>query len=250
MFTSTFQQLGFSKNEAILYETLIRYGELSVGQLAVKSKVHRRNVYDTLQRLLEKGMVFEILEHQEIRYQAVDPGKLKEIIQEKEQALLSIMPELEQFYRETPSGLQVYMYRGLEGWKNYMRDILRLGEDFYCIGGKGGWMDERLENFFPRFVKDAKKKKIKYFHLFDYEVKESNHPITQFVGKEYKFFPPGYSAPASMDIFGDRVTWVSEIHLGGVGKDISFVTIQNTQLADAFRTWFKFMWDFCPAVGE
>lgn len=103
MYTDTFLQLGFSKNEAILYETLVRHGELSVGKLAVKSKVHRRNVYDTLQRLLEKGLVFEILERQEIRYQAVEPGKLKEIIQEKEQALLQIMPQLEQFYRETPS---------------------------------------------------------------------------------------------------------------------------------------------------
>ena len=42
------ERLGLSKNEAKVYETMLREGESSVGNLAIKSRVHRRNVYDTL----------------------------------------------------------------------------------------------------------------------------------------------------------------------------------------------------------
>ncbi len=246
MYTEIFQQLGLSKNEAEIYETLIRENELSVGQIAVKSKVHRRNVYDALNRLLEKGLVFEIIEKRESRYQAIDPKKLRELIQEKETLLMSIMPELETLFSSQSKKNDVYVYRGIEGWKNYMRDIVRLGEDFYCIGAKGAWMDEGAATFFPNFVKDAKRAGIAYYHLFDYEVKECNHEILKHVGKNYKFFPKEYSTPSSIEIFGNRVNVSSDVYLGGVKKDLSITVIVDENIANAFRTWFQFMWDFLP----
>ena len=60
MITEVLENLGLSKNEARIYETLLKEGESPVGFLAVKSGVHRRNVYDTLNRLIEKGLAFEI----------------------------------------------------------------------------------------------------------------------------------------------------------------------------------------------
>lgn len=58
MFTETLQQLGLAKNEARIYQTLLQRGEMAVGEIANKSGVHRRNVYDSLNRLVEKGLVF------------------------------------------------------------------------------------------------------------------------------------------------------------------------------------------------
>lgn len=246
MYADIFQQLGLSKNEAKIYETLLLHGESSVGHIANKSKVHRRNVYDSIKRLIEKGLVFEILQKKENIYQAVDPKKLSELIQEKEQQLAKIMPSLKQLYTAIPHKDEVYIYRGAEGWKNYLRDMLRIGEDAYFIGAKGGWLDERIKNFFPQFVKEAKKIGLKYHHLFDHEVKDQCPEILPYVGKDYKFLPKGYSAPAAVDIFGDHVNIISNIHLGGLGEEISFTVIVNQQIADAFRLWFKFMWDFCP----
>ncbi len=246
MYSEVFQQLGLSKNESQLYETLITYGELSVGRLSVKAKIHRRNVYDSIHRLLEKGLVFEILDSRESRYQAVEPTKLLELVREKEQMLLSVMPNLEQLYATQAHEQAVFIYRGIEGWKNYMRDIIRVGEPFYCISGKGAWMDARLKNFFPQFIKEVQRKKIEMNHIFDPDVRESNHQILQFVGNKTKFFPEGYAAPCSIDVFGDRVNIVTGIELGGVDEDMSFSVIVNQTVADAFRVWFRFMWDFCP----
>lgn len=246
MYSEIFEQIGLAKNEARIYETLLREGECSVAKIATKSKVHRRNVYDSLKRLLEKGLAFEILQKNENHYQAVDPDKLMEFVHEKERALENVLPELRSLFRSTPHAQEVFIYRGIEGWKNYMRDILRIGEDFYCIGAKGAWMDTRLKNFFPQFIQEAKRKKINYYHLFDHEVKESDHPILKHVGKNYKILPPGYSAPAAIDFFGNYVNIISNIKVGTMDEDFSFTVIINSHIADAFRTWFRFMWDFCP----
>ena len=109
MYSEIFEQLGLAKNEARIYETLLREGESPVGHISTKSQVHRRNVYDSLNRLMEKGLVFEILQRRENHYQAVDPQKLKELIQEKQQALDKIMPDLQQLYHDTPHENEVYI---------------------------------------------------------------------------------------------------------------------------------------------
>jgi sugar-specific transcriptional regulator TrmB len=247
MFTEVFQQLGLAKNEARIYQTLLKESELAVGELANKSGVHRRNVYDSLNRLVEKGLVFEILQKNEQHYKAVEPNKLFEILEEKQQSLAAIMPDLERLYQSVPHEDETYVYRGIEGWKNYMRDVLRVGEDLYTIGGKGAWTDERLKGFLAQFLKEIERKEITIRTLFDHEVKESDHKIVGLLGKQYRFLGPEYSTPAAVDIFGNHVAILSGIGLGRIADDTSFTMIVNKEIADAFRTWFKLLWSASSA---
>lgn len=243
-----FQSLGLAKNEAKIYETLLRHGESSVGFISEKSGVHRRNVYDSLNRLLEKGLVTEIVEASENQYQASEPKKLLEIVQEKAEAIEKVLPDLEKLHFDTPTEYRVHTYRGKEGWKQYMKDIIKTGEPFYSIGAKGGWLDERIKSFFPSFLTQLKKKNIKTFHLFDHEAKTTNHPILKSVDRAYRFLPKKYSTTSGIDIFGDHVNILHNLHLGQIGTEdeIVFTVIINKNLADSYRTWFQFMWDNCP----
>ncbi len=246
MYEKIFEQFGFSKNEAVLYEVLLKEGELSVGELARKSEVHRRNVYDSLDRLIEKGVVFEIYNQRENHYQAVDPHKFREFVQEKEDMLDRVMPSLQKLYKAVPHKDDVFVYRGPEGWKNYMRDMLEAGEPAYFIGAKGMWLDERVKHFFPQFSKSFKKQGLKFYHIFDHEVKDQCPEILPYVGDDYKFLPPEYSSLGAIDIFGDHVNILSNGKIGGFGEDFSFTVIVNKDVADSFRKWFKLMWDLCP----
>ena len=64
-----------AKNEAIIYETLVDKGDLSVSDIARESGINRRNIYDTLNRLLEKGLTYEIKLPKETIYKAVEISK-------------------------------------------------------------------------------------------------------------------------------------------------------------------------------
>lgn len=241
MYTNELITLGLSKNEAQIYEVLVKSGELSVSDISKKSLIHRRNVYDCMVRLVEKGLVLEILESKENHYRASDPRKLKEMLQEKQVVLEKILPNLQTYYRETEHNQEVYIQKGVEGWKNYMGDILKIKEDVYTIGGGGLWNDERLHNFFDPFLQKAKESKINFYLLYDHEVKEQNDKIIHLLGNNYKFLEPEYSTNASIDIFGDHVVIVSK-DLTKTINDDSLTVIINKGVADAFRIWFKLMW--------
>jgi len=247
-YQDVFQQIGLPKNEAKIYEILLRHGENGVGFISDKSGVHRRNVYDSMNRLLEKGLVSEIVESSENKYQATEPKKLLEIVNEKTHALEKVLPDLEKLYFSSPTEYKVYTYRGKEGWKQYMRDILKEGQPFYSIAAQGAWLDDRVKSFYPGFLEQVKKKPIKLHHLFDYEVKQSNHPILKYAGKNFKFIPKKYATTSGIDVFGSHVNIMHHQALGRVGAEdeILFTVIVNQNLADSFRTWFQFMWDLCP----
>src|SRR5438552_18827228 len=178
------RDLGLATNEARIYETLLAEGESSVGQIAKKSQVNRRNIYDSLKRLQEKGLVFEILQKNENHYQAIDPRKLTEILEEKQQALSLVMPTLTKLYESTSHKEEAYVYRGLEGYKNEMRDILRIGQNAYTIGGKSLWSDKRLEPFIKQFAKEVREKEIQIYILLDHEVGDRHQAISQLLKRK------------------------------------------------------------------
>src|SRR3990167_1259576 len=110
MYQEILQELGLSPNEAKIYEALVEKGESSVSAIAASGAVHRRNAYDAISRLVEKGLCFEIFSSGENRYNAVDPDKLREILGEKEKKLSAILPSFEKKFRQKTSTEEAYIY--------------------------------------------------------------------------------------------------------------------------------------------
>ena len=242
------EELGLSQNEAKIYETLLTLGEATVNEISVRSKIHRRNIYDTMSRLVEKGLTFQVIGKGDNVYKPVDPNKLMELVEERQRKLQKIMPELISTYNNKPQLEAVYFYKGIEGFKNYLRDVLSSGEDVCFIGAKGAWFDPRIKTFLEKFLKDAKKEGVTYRHLFDYEVKDSLPEVMKSVGKPYKFLPKEYSTPSMIDIFGDKVVSFTGAGLGKISDDISIFVTVSRPMATSYKTWFQFMWDYCPDV--
>ena len=248
MYREILEEIGLSPNEAKIYEALLNLGEASVPEISANTGIHKRNIYDTVPRLLKKGLLYLIVNTKENRYSPVEPKKLADLIWEKENKLKNILPKMEMDFKKVNKKEEVYIYKGIEGFKNYLRDILKVGEDVYFIGAKGGWFDKNLQTFIRRFLKEAEKKKIKYHHIFDAEIKKMAPDILKNVGKPYKFLPQKYSTVGAIDIFGDRVVTFSGLSLKNIDDSITLVVIVNKELADCYRTWFKFIWDHCPEV--
>jgi len=243
MHTELFQKLGLAQNEARIYETLLREGESPVGHISTQSKVHRRNVYDSLNRLIEKGLVFEILQRKENAYKAVDPRKLADILGEKQRELEQALPELESLYQGTPHNQDVFVYRGIEGWKNYIRDIIRVGQDLRTIGGKAQLDSPRLRDTLALLRTEMGAKGIKVRNLYDSGVRGSGHE--GFLNEEYRFLPEEYSTTCTTAIMADRIVIFSGISVGDFDEDVSFTVIVNPDIAAAHRKWWEFMWRMC-----
>lgn len=245
MYEDVLRDIGLTTNEARVYEALLERGEASVQTISLNSKVHRRNVYDSLKKLIEKGLVCEAFFEGEKKFKIIDPQRLVEYLKDKEEKVKSILPQMEARFGVFKDNEEAYFYRGIEGFKSYLQDILKTKETVFFIGAKAFWMDPRLKHFLPKFQRERKKLGIKFKHLFDYEVKEEKPEILKLVGKPYKFLPKKYSSNTSVDVFGDYVVTFVGVNIGELGKEPIQFVLKSRKLADGYRKYFEFMWDHC-----
>lgn len=240
-----FEDLGFSPNEAKIYQYLIGKGESGISDIAIGAKIYRRNAYDAIQRLVDKGMVFQIFSPSQNLYNAVDPDKLTELLSEKTKALQNALPELKKSFHQRLAPQEAYIYRGLEGQKNIWRDVLRVGEENFIVGAKGGWFEPKLEAGRQAFLKEATRKKIKFHQVFDHEIKiqAPNFPKTWPGLLKYRFLPKEYSTNSIFHVFGDYVVTYTGLELFKLSDNTIFFILHSKDLAESYRKWFWYMWE-------
>ena len=71
---------GLTDNESKIYLALIDLGPSLAGQISRKTGMYRRSVYDTIEMLIEKGLVSYILQNNRKIFQAANPERLLQII--------------------------------------------------------------------------------------------------------------------------------------------------------------------------
>ena len=246
MYTDILEELGFSTNEAKIYETLVTYGGSGVSTIALRSKIHRRNVYDTVNRLLEKGLIYEVYRENETLYEPVNPSKLLDVADERSRKVRAALPKMLSTFHTHKVAEHSAIYKGIEGLKNYMRDALHVGQDIYTIGSKGAWFDPRLADYSEWFLKEAERKRITMHVLFDDEVREAIPHIPSKLSSHYKFLPKKYSSTSAVDIFGDHIVMFSGLALGKWLDDITVFVTVSKPLADTYRLWWQLLWDTLP----
>ncbi|MEK7110538.1 MAG: helix-turn-helix domain-containing protein [Patescibacteria group bacterium] len=248
MYTDILEQIGLSPNEAKIYETLVERGESTVSEVATAANIHRRNAYDAMSRLIEKGLCFQIFSAKENHYNAVDPDKLTELLAERGEKLAAILPALKKKFTGRFAPQEAYIYRGLEGQKNIWRDVLRVGETSYVVGAKGGWFDPRLATARETFFREANRKKIAFVQLFDAEVPATNPDFPKYFpgNLEYKILPKDYSTNSIIQVFGDYVITYTGLKLFRIEDDLVFFVLHSKDLAESYRKWFWYMWEKSP----
>src|SRR3989338_419131 len=101
METENLEKLGLSPNESKIYSALLEIGSSTADKISQKAGIHRRTIYDNIEKLLNKGLINFVISGNKKYFEATDPNKLKDILKEKkekiekqEQILKNILPEL------------------------------------------------------------------------------------------------------------------------------------------------------------
>ncbi len=234
-----------SRNEGKVYEALLELGESTVSNITKKSGIHRRNVYDTLQRLNEKWIIFSIFGWKENLYQAAEPQKLFEMIHEKEDMFKKILPYLEDMRHKKPFTEAAFMYKWREWYKNYVRDMTRVAEDCIFLWAKWNWLTPGIPfSYEENFKKSLTDKWKKIQIIFDPRVRERKD-IQDTASWEFRFLPKWYETPWVVDVFWDYVVTFNSVWVWDLWENWTIFVMINKDLANSYRTWFKFIWDFC-----
>lgn len=245
MYEKNLENLGLSPNEAKVYKALLELKTASIWNISSSSGIHRRNAYDAIQRLIDHGLAFQILPKKVLTYAPVHPDKLKELVEEKEKELASILPGLIKKFDKVSAPQEVYIYKGVGGLKNFINLILKEGQDVYGIGSKGTWFDKRITSFAKIAERKYKNQNIKSHLIFDENLR-GNSEILKIIGGPHKFLPNKYCGESSIDIFGDYVAIYSGVNMLGLDSDITIFIMKDKTLAKDILKWWQFMWDMLP----
>ena len=80
------EELGLTKNEMKVYQTLLEHGKLGSGELSRFSSVPYGRIYDVIASLEQKGMI-KIIPEKTKKFIALDPGEFEDLIKKKKEAL-------------------------------------------------------------------------------------------------------------------------------------------------------------------
>jgi sugar-specific transcriptional regulator TrmB len=210
---------------------LLQLGPSLAGKISRKSGVHRRSVYDAMDRLIEKGLVSYIIQNNQRYYQATDPEKLVQLVRDKERSLMDILPELKAQHDFSKEKEETNFYRGKEGVKYIFEDMLDEKDTVLVIGASAN-ANEIVKYYFPKFDTRRAKEKIKVRLIYD----ESFKPVTGIPLAEIKYLPEGYGSNAATNIYADKVAIIIWLE-----RPLA-ILIKNAEVAKSYRKYFELLW--------
>jgi hypothetical protein len=150
--------------------------------------------------------------------------------------------ELMPLRKERPAAHGVVMYRGREGARRHLRDILRIGADVYFIGGADAWFFEECSPAVADCVHELERSSVKFYPLLHAAARERAPSLPPYLAGECRFLPEGFLLPASTTVFGGQVTF----HAGNASSGCVFTVLIDEALAESMRRWMRLMWNSFP----
>src|SRR3989344_1559343 len=140
---STLKEAGLTEGEIKVYLALLELGSSTTGPIIDKSKISRSIIYQILEKLMQKGLVSSITKEKTRYFQAAEPIKILEYVDEREKLFLENKKKIEELLPELISKQlsskksETNMYFGYKGIRTAHEHLyLKLNKgDEYCYLG-------------------------------------------------------------------------------------------------------------------
>lgn len=237
------EKIGLSKNESIIYLTLLKIGMAKVTQILKISKLNSGKVYNILESLKSKGLVSESVIDNIRHFAAAPPKEIFKYIEEKEKELKKEknlikkeLPNLEKLRTLALPKIKSVSYTGYEGIKiaaNEALDSLKKKEEILVMG-VSDTSGLQLKDFWLRWHKKRLAKNISIKLIIS--EKKKYYSITQNIKKREIRLLRGIT-PTAIGIYGTE-----RVIIADYSKPGSCILIQNKGITKSFITFFNQLW--------
>jgi sugar-specific transcriptional regulator TrmB len=239
MYEDVMHELGFTKNEAKVYLSLLQLGSTTTGAVVRDTGLHRVIIYDVLQSLIKKGFVSYVKREKWKYFHAADPDELLDLLEERKRNVEKILPELHKMKESGAEDVKVEVYRGKEGLKTVLNDVLEEGKDYYILGYTGAARD-MVPHWFAHWHKRRRKMKVRRTVIFPNSMRGSG--VTRYPLTTRRFLPKGHFTPASTLIYGkDKVLVFLPLT-----NDFMGIIIKSREVWESYKSEFDLIWKGLP----
>lgn len=234
------KKMGLSEGEIKIYNALLEIGATSLNKIHQKVRIDRRNIYDILNKLIERGLVSYMNENSKKIFRISNPDKLISYIEEKKSNLNEvkkevekIIPAMHKIVDTKKQELFAEIFKGSEGLKAVWDDILNYNAVYWI--GSGLYVPQRFPAYWKEWNQRRIKRKIKSYHLFRFEKRKE---VDKKLFPTSRFLPQEFSGnPTATVIYGNKVAQMI------LGENISVFVIQSNELAENYIKYHQFLWD-------
>lgn len=233
MDTAALEKLGLQEAEIKVYIALLRNGLSTATQIAQYTKLNRSHIYDTLEGLLQKGLISFVIKNNVKYFKASDPEKIIDYINEIQKNIQNIIPDLNKIKSIPKPKTVVELYQGKEGMKTILKDIIREKKN-YLVFGEEGQFQETLPIFIKQFIRDVKHYNIKE-RVLSKEEKRGKILLAD-KNTQIKYLSDRFFSPVSTVVYGDKTAifiWSSMLFV---------ILIKDKGVAAAFSSYFNVLW--------
>ena len=226
------ERIGLNLNEAKIYLALLELGQAQAGDISKKTQINRTTVYDSLERLIQNGLASFVISANKKVFKPVAPKKLLNQIEEKENAVKEILPELEGLFVQSKEKEETDIYKGRKGIKSILDDILKCKE--YVAFGSSGKFLEIMQHDFIIFQKQKKTLKINSRVILSESSRKTETVKVAFAN--FKYIPDEFSAPTTTFIYEDKtaiIIW---------GETPVATLIKSKEVAKSYKNYFEMLW--------
>ncbi len=236
---SVLKEFGLSENEIKLYLALIKTGESTAQTVAKNAELPRTTSYHLLESLIQKGLVGFVIKESKKYFQASNPKRLIETLEEKKKIIQEIMPELTSLSETIKEKPKVTVYEGLRGIRSVLKDVLEEKRTIYHYGDITS-IQEVFSHAFPQYIGERVKQKISIKIICKKEephkelLKNAKKELREFV-----FIPENYRFKTSVFIYANKVAIFSIKN-----EPYYVVIIENEDFYDTQKNLFEIIWKF------
>jgi len=230
------ESIGLNKNEVIVYLDLIRVGKSSVIDIAKRTKIHRSNTYDILEKLLKKGIVDQSIDNEKKFFYPIDPKDFLDYHKQKEIELLRIIPEIEKIQNKPREEMRVTTSEGLNSVKSIILHLLDDKEIIYKYGTSHHILNTLGEGFVNEFHRIRIKKEIPLKRIFNIKSINRARELSTMPYTEVRYIP-SFKSNISTSITGNRVVIII------FEMPVTAIVIESKSVADAYRNDFNLIWE-------
>ena len=239
-------EIGLTEGEAKAYLALNKIGQSTVGPIIDESGISRSKIYDVLERLIQKGLVSYITKDKTKYFQANEPGKIKDYLEEKEKKIKEnkekiekLIPFLdkERLEGKSPSSIQVYEgFNGIMAAHDHLFLRLKRNEEYFFLGIPA-FQEERYHEYWKEAHKRRVKAGIKCRLLFNKKTPRSVMiDRNSYKGSDARYMPIEIETPAWVMGYKDVTI------IGLQAKKGMAIEIINREIAESFKNYFDVMW--------
>lgn len=243
MDASLLEQIGLNTTQARAYLALISSGTLTPPLLSDKIQITRTNAYEILKQLEELKLAVKSGNGSKLTYRPENPANLEKLMEsrrnqviEHETRLRNFMPQLMTYFYTFSEQPGVRFYQGKTGLIQIYEDMLRTRQPIRLIRTPAE-NDFLGSQFMSQYIAKRTKLNITVEALTP-RIPDANRDPNidaQHLLNRTWYEPQDYQAPVEIDIYGDKVAFIS------FGHEAMGTIIESPQIAQAMRQVFALM---------